>query len=252
MNLFTNILLILTLLVFKAFGEYHITTHNKQIRTTNKDTGLEVTSLEKIISSKKHTSVTKENSKRLELFVSFVSALSGFLSGIGTFIAGIAACFAVNSFIKEKRTKRSEAASYILARIYKCRDEILPIAETPESYQFVGYPKLMSEGTQDEKDRHPELASRLVAAKIDQLRTDLHEPAARLSLQESDELYKIIDEMGKFGKQLSSAIFTKLTDVKLYNEIEKQNNSLICYRETFKKMVDKAEKLLRKIIETGK
>lgn len=177
-------------------------------------------------------------------FFSYFINLSSILGNLGMLVMGIAAWLGINSIFDEKKSKRSDAASLILSKVRRCFDEIIDI--TDKGPQFSAYPKGSTEEN-DNESKHFEVPAMLVEHKIKQLRFDLHDPAARLSLNESTQLFDILDlikrNCGKVAENISKA-----------EEEKSEPNGediLASYRDLFKNLVSETEKLLIPIIESG-
>lgn len=172
-----------------------------------------------------------------EEFLGYFVHFSSILGNIGMLVMGVAAWLGIKGIFDEKKSKRSDAASLILSRVRRCFDEIIDLTERPTYFKEFEIEKL--------KEGH----ANLIEHKIKQLRFDLHDPAARLSLHESTYLFDILEHVkrscGKFEdwEQLEAAGESHLQKT--------QENCLTTYKELFRNLVSESEKLLVPIIESG-
>lgn len=171
---------------------------------------------------------------------------------IGNLLLGIAAMYGVNVFANERKKRRSDAAAFILAKIRKSIAEIVDIADKRVLYQYASYPtKLFSENTDDEKFAYPEIPARMIDRIAQQLKIDLLEPSAHLSLSTITALDKIVEEFQQTSKNLEGAVYHNLQDINFANTIELVNDTLTNYRHEYATVERRAKTLLGLIIETG-
>lgn len=171
-----------------------------------------------------------------------------FFESFGTLLMGIAALRYANSYAYEKKSKRSEASSLILSKIQYFLDEVGQVADERSLYQYKNHPKLISEGTEEEKKPHPEIPSRLIKQKKDELRKNLYDPASKLSLQDSQSVFSKFSELEKYCTSLSSAIYKDLKS-EGDHKIEHVRNIIYSYRNSLESFENDFKSILIPIIQ---
>lgn len=174
----------------------------------------------------------------MDEFFSYFVNLASILGNFGMLIMGVAAWLGIKGIFDEKKSRRSDAASLILSKVRRCFDEIIDMTEKPAYFH---------NDAEIEKLNHGH--ANLVEHKIKQLRFDLHDAAARLSLHESTMLFEILENVKQSCGRACD--WNHIANLEEPHHQEAKESCLASYRELFKSLVSDSEKLLVPIIESG-
>lgn len=188
---------------------------------------------------------------------SFTECLDN-LAKVGTFLGGIAAIFALyigNKKVNDYwRIKRSNAASAILSKFRACIDDIVDIIQNKDLYKYPSHPQELLTGQKE--NVHPERPARLIHAKLQQLRKELHDPVSQLSGKEGIHFLELLSKLQGYTTHMSSAVYVSIRADEgcpaAKEQLKPIKHFLDDYQAVLKGFTYEAEQFLVPIIEVDK